>query len=98
MIDAILDLEAFRAAPLVRDPYQHLVLPGFVKPEALRRLNADYPRIGQTGSFPLESLKFGPGFQALVDALGSSEFREAFEEKFGVDLTNRPTTITARGR
>ncbi|MDE3108743.1 MAG: 2OG-Fe(II) oxygenase [Acidobacteriota bacterium] len=98
MIDAILDLEAFRAAPLVRDPYQHLVLPGFVKPEALRRLNADYPRIEQTGSFPLESLKFGPGFQALVDALESGEFREAFEQKFGVDLTNRPTTITARGR
>lgn len=98
MMDDILDLEAFRAAPLVREPYEHLVLQGFVKPEALRRLNADYPRIEQTGSFPLDSLKFGPGFQALVEALESAEFREAFEEKFSLDLSNRPSTITVRGR
>ena len=98
MVNDILDLEAFRNAPLVRDPYQHLILPRFVKPEALRRLNADYPQIEQTGSFPLDSLKFGDGFRELVEALESAEFRKAFEEKFAVDLSNRPTTITARGR
>ncbi|MGH9739646.1 MAG: 2OG-Fe(II) oxygenase [Candidatus Acidiferrales bacterium] len=98
MVNDILDLEAFRAAPLVRDPYEHLVLPRFVKPAALARLNADYPHIEQTGSFPLDSLKFGAGFQELVDALESAEFRRAFAEKFGVNLANRPTTITARGR
>ncbi len=26
------------------------------------------------------------------------QFREAFEEKFGIDLTGRPTVITVRGR
>jgi SM-20-related protein len=98
MVADILDLDAFRAAPLVRDPYEHLILPAFVKPEALHRLNADYPQIEQTGSFPLDSLKYGSGFRALVDALESPEFRKAFEDKFGVDLLNRPTTITARGR
>ncbi len=98
MINDILDLDAFRAAPLVRDPYEHLILPAFVKPDALRRLNADYPRIEQTGSFPLDSLKFGPGFQSLVDALESDDFRKAFETKFGIDLSNRPTTVTVRGR
>jgi SM-20-related protein len=34
----------------------------------------------------------------MVDSLESEEFRKAFEEKFGVDLTSRPTTITVRGR
>ncbi|HYK16867.1 MAG TPA: 2OG-Fe(II) oxygenase, partial [Bryobacteraceae bacterium] len=28
----------------------------------------------------------------------SEEFRRAFEEKFQIDLTDRPTTITVRGR
>src|SRR5438046_9674533 len=28
----------------------------------------------------------------------SDEFRQAFEEKFNVDLTNRPDMITVRGR
>lgn len=98
MVKDILDLDAFRAAPLARDSYEHIILPGFVKPDALRRLNADYPHIKQTGSFPLDSLKFGPGFRELVDALESAGFRKAFEEKFGIDLSKRPTTITVRGR
>jgi len=98
MVNDILDLDALRAAPLARDPYEHIILPGFVKPDALRRLNADYPHIERTGSFPLDSLKFGSGFRELVDALESAEFRKAFEEKFGIDLSGRPTTITARGR
>lgn len=98
MVNDILDLDAFQSAPLLRDPYEYLILPHFVKAEALRRLNADYPQIEQTGSFPLDSLKFGPGFRELVDALESPGFRKAFEEKFGIDLSNRPTTITARGR
>jgi len=94
----VLDLETFRATPLSRDPYQHLVISGFVRPDALRRINADYPVIEHSGSFPLNSLKFGPGFQGLVDALESDDFRKAFEDKFQMDLSNRPTTITVRGR
>jgi len=98
MANQIFDLEAFRAAPLEREPFEHLVLREFVKPNALSRINSDYPRIVQSGSFPLDSVKFGPGFQAMVNALESEEFRKAFEEKFGVDLTGRPSTITVRGR
>ena len=97
-VNEIFDLQALRAAPLERDPYEHLVLPRFVKTEALRRINSDYPRISQSGSFPLNSVKFGPGFKAMVDALESEDFCKAFEEKFGVELSNRPTTITVRGR
>jgi SM-20-related protein len=91
-------LGAFRATPLERDPYEHLILPGFVRPDALRQINAAYPRIEHAGSFPLESVKFGPAFQSLVEALESPEFRRACEEKFSLDLSSRPTTITVRGR
>lgn len=94
----IFDYEALRRTPLEREPYEHVILPGFVKAEALRQINADYPRIDHAGSFPLTSLQFGPNFQAMVDALESNEFRKAFEEKFQIDLGNRPTTITVRGR
>jgi len=94
----VFDYEALRKAPLVREPYEHVILPGFVKPEALAKINADYPRIDHAGSYPLASLEFGPNFQRIVDALESEEFRKAFEEKFGTDLSGRPTTITIRGR
>jgi SM-20-related protein len=92
------DWETFRATPLNRDPYEHVIVKAFVKPEALRKVNVDYPRIEDTGSFPVEGLEFGPGFQQMVDALESDEFRNAFEGKFQVDLSGRPTTITVRGR
>jgi SM-20-related protein len=95
---AVFDLDAFRAAPLQRDPYEYLILPGFVTPAAVEQINADYPRIEHSGSFPLESLKFGPAFEAMVDALESEEFRKAFEQKFRINLAGRPTTITVRGR
>ena len=94
----VFDYGALRNAPLVRDPYEHVILPGFVKPEALRRINSDYPKIDHAGSYPLASLAYGPNFRDMVDALESDEFRKAFEEKFQIDLSGRPSTITVRGR
>jgi hypothetical protein len=94
----LFDWENFRSTPLNCDPYEHVIVSGFVKPEALRKINADYPAIEDTGSFPVEGLQFRPGFQLMVDALESEEFRKAFEKKFQVDLSGRPTTITVRGR
>jgi SM-20-related protein len=94
----VFDYQALARTPLERDPYEHVILRGFVRPEALGPINRDYPRIAHPGSFPLSSLEFGASFQALVDALRSDEFRKAFEDKFQIDLSNRPTTITVRGR
>jgi hypothetical protein len=94
----LFDWDALKAAPLNREPYEHVIVGGFVKSEALARINADYPAIEDTGSFPMEALEFGPGFKSMVDALESEQCRHAFEEKFHVDLSSRPTTITVRGR
>jgi hypothetical protein len=94
----VFDWEAFRATSLSREPYEHIVVNGFVKSAALKMINADYPLIKDPGSFAVESVQFGSGFQSLLDALESDEFRKAFEEKFQIDLSGRPTTITVRGR
>jgi SM-20-related protein len=93
-----LDLAAFRAMPLEREPFQYLVVPGFIKQDALARINADYPKISERGSFPVSQLACGPAFRALLDQLESDEFRAAFEEKFGLKLAGRPTTTTVRGQ
>jgi SM-20-related protein len=93
-----LRLDAFRDTPLVREPFQHLIVSGFVAPTALDAINADYPKISTSGSFPVDQVSFGPAFQTLLDELESDEFRTAFEEKFGLDLEGRPTVTTVRGR
>ena len=49
-------------------------------------------------AFPVDQVTFGPAFQTLLDELESDEFRDAFEEKFALDLSGRPTVTTVRGR
>jgi SM-20-related protein len=93
-----LRLDAFRATPLVAAPFAHLIVSGFVGPAALAAINADYPKISTSGSFPVDQVSFGPAFQSLLDELEGDAFREAFEEKFGIDLSGRPTVTTVRGR
>jgi hypothetical protein len=83
---------------LQRQPFDYLVVPGFVKPEARTAVNADYPRIDTPGSFPVSELTYGPAFRSLLDTLTGPEVRRAFEDKFGLDLTGRPTMVTVRGR
>lgn len=93
-----IDLEAFRATPLEREPYDHLVVRDFVKPDAVSAIGAAYPEIPAAGSYPLSELAFGSAFAALVDEIRSPEVEDAFAEKFAIDLTDRPTMITVRGR
>ncbi len=93
-----LDLAAFRSTPLTGQPFPYLVVPGFIRPEARAAINADYPRIDHPGSFPVGDLTFGPAFRSLLDALTGPEMRAAFEDKFGLDLRDRPTMLTVRGR
>ena len=91
------DLDLFRATPLVREPFQFLVVPQFIREAALERINADYPAIAERGSFPVNRVAYGPAFQSLLDELESDEFRNVFEQKFQIDLSGRPTTTTVRG-
>ena len=93
-----LRLDAFKATPLVREPFEHLIVSNFVDSERLATIQADYPKITTSGSFPVDQVSFGPAFRAFLDELESDEFREAFEEKFNIDLSGRPTVTTVRGR
>jgi len=93
-----LRLDAFRATPLAIEPFPHLIVDGFIGKAALAAINADYPKLASPGSFPVDQVTFGPAFRALLEELEGEEFREAFEEKFGFDLSGRPTITTVRGR
>ena len=92
-----LDLDALNAAPLTEQPFQYLVVPGFVRPEACAEINRAYPKIAESGSFPVAQLSYGPHFRELLDEMASDEFRKAFADKFGLDLAGRPHTVTVRG-
>ncbi len=93
-----LDLDRFAQTPLERNPFDYLVLPKFIRPEALLAINADYPAIERPGSFPLSEVRPGLAFQSLVEELNAPAFRVAVERKFGIDLSDRATMTTVRGQ
>jgi hypothetical protein len=95
---SMLELKALRNTQVVTEPFEHFIVPRFVKGECLAAIERDFPQISTGGSFPLSSLHFGPAFRALTEQLLGEELREVFAEKFGMDLAGRPATLTVRGR
>jgi SM-20-related protein len=94
----MLDLDRLRAAPLTHEPFEFVVVDEFVRREALPAIIADFPEIRRTGSFPIETVACGPAFAELAAALRGGALRRVIEEKFGIDLADRPTLLTVRGR
>jgi SM-20-related protein len=94
----LLDLERLKTTPLCRDPFDFVVVEDFVPFDELAAVVADFPRVPGHGSFPVESLAYGPAFSGLVAALTGPALRHVVEEKFRLDLTDRPTMVTVRGR
>ena len=90
------DFTALDAAPVNRDPFDFLVVPGFLTAGGLAAANRDYPEIRTAGNKDLDALHYGPGFRALIDELYSPEFVRRIAGKFGINLDNAITTITVR--
>ncbi|KGE03982.1 2OG-Fe(II) oxygenase [Pseudohaliea rubra] len=90
------NLEALRAAPLSTDPFPFLVAPGFLSPEGLAAVNADYPVIDSAANHALEDLSYGPAFARLVEDLESEAFARVLGERFTMALAGLPSTITVR--
>ncbi|MDA0662499.1 MAG: 2OG-Fe(II) oxygenase [Proteobacteria bacterium] len=93
-----LDTAALAATVRESDPYDYAIVPGFVRAAALPAIHDSYPEVEKPGSFPYQSLEYGPAFAALLDELQGPEMRAAIEKVFDVDLTGRPTTVTVRGQ
>jgi hypothetical protein len=92
-----LDLEAFERTPLQRDPYDFLVVSGFVRAPNLEAVSRDYPVVPGPGSHPPSELSVHGAFKGLIDELLGPQFQSAIERKFSIDLTDRPTMYTVRG-
>ena len=70
----------------------------FIRRDELRPVIADFPQVPGHGSFPVQSLACGSAFSRLVADLTGPALRDAVGEKFGLDLGDRPTMVTVRGR
>jgi len=92
----LIDLKALDAVQLQKDPFDYIVVPDFLTPINLRKVNGDYPAIDTATNHGLRDLKYGPLFRDFLDELQTDAFRRKLGEKFDVDLSDSPTTITVR--
>ena len=90
------NLNALRAARVKTDPYDYLVVPGFLDALSLEQVNSDYPPIDSAANHTLESLTYGAAFEQLIQELQGAEFAAVLGKHFDMDLVSLPTTVTVR--
>jgi hypothetical protein len=93
----LLDLERFRSTEASNDPFPHVVVQRFLRPEAFATVYADLPEFAKGGSFPISSIRLGPKAKEVLTELEGPAFRAAVAEKFGLDLSDAATMTTLRG-
>lgn len=93
-----LDLDLLDATPLVRDPFDFVIVPDFVAPGSRAAIDRDFPALERPGIVRLEQTRPGPAFRDLVTELRSDEMTRRIAAKFAIDLEGASTSITIRGR
>jgi SM-20-related protein len=94
----MLDFARLDTAKITTEPFPFAIVPGFVAPEYRNSIEADYPHIERSGSFPLASLTCGAAFTQMIDELTGPEMRALVARKFAIDLESRPVMVTVRGQ
>ena len=69
----------------------------FLNEEDHKKIATDFPNINKGGSFPSNSVSYGDSIQSLIDCLEGDQMRSILENKFQVDLKNKPVVSTFRG-
>lgn len=94
----MLDLPLLQQTEVTDKPFPFLIVPQFITKDACTVINQDFPEIHSRGSFPLNSLQYGPQFQEFICQIQGPEFRKVVAQKFQISLDNLPTLVTVRGK
>lgn len=94
---AHLAMDKLKSAKIETSPFMYTIVPGFLPPETVSRINATYPRIEKGGSYPIESLDASMAIKEVIDELDGPQFESAIAEKFAVDIAGKPKMYSLRG-
>lgn len=94
----LIDFGAFARTPLVREPFDHLVLPGFVPHDTALAAAAAFPGPDLPGVLPAPMDPPHNAFGDLLRLIRSPRTSEAFGEKFRLHLDPSTLMVTLRAR
>jgi hypothetical protein len=98
MPDEVLDFDALSRTPLQRDPFDHVVVPGFVPPARAAAIRAAFPLSGHGGVEPARGAAPGDAVDQLLAALRQPRTSRLFSGLFGVDLHPDALMVHLRSR
>ncbi len=93
----LLNLAALKDARVNQQPYPYFVVEQSLMTDKVDAIMQDFPLINEGGSFTLEDTASGPQFDALIDELNGTLFRQQISEKLDLDLSILPMIVTLRG-
>jgi hypothetical protein len=94
----VLNAAALRQAGLQRDPFDHVIVPGFVPPAEAAAIRACFPLAGRGGVEPAHGRAPGDALDQLLTALRAPSTSALFSEVFGLDLAPGTLMIHLRSR
>ncbi len=95
---ANLDLEAFVRTPRVRDPFDFLIVPQFLKPDAQEAIRAVFPVSAYGGVEPAAARDTNDALGQMLAGFHDPLVTQLFADKFDVDLDPAALMITLRSR
>ena len=94
----MLNFELIKKAEINSEFYPFFtVQDAFLNKQDHKKIATDFPKINKGGSFPSDSVSYGQSIQSLLDSLEGDQMRNILENKFQVDLQDKPEVSTFRG-
>ena len=94
----MLNFELIKQAEINSEYYPFFTIQDvFLNREDHKKITSDFPDITKGGSFPSNSVSYGESIQSLIDCLEGDQMRSILENKFQVDLKDKPVVSTFRG-
>jgi len=94
----MLNFELIKKAEINSEFYPFFTIQDvFLNKEDHKKIATDFPNINKGGSFPSEEVSYGDSIEALIDSLEGDQMRTILENKFQVDLKDKPVVSTFRG-
>ena len=69
----------------------------FLNKQDHKKIAVDFPNLNKGGSFPSSSVSYRESIQSLLDCLEGDQMRYILENKFKIDLKDKPVVSTFRG-
>jgi len=92
-----LRIEKLESSRVEAEPFQHVVVPGFLSADSLQRVNATFPPIAKGGSYPVDRLNEAMTIKEVIGELDSPRFEAVVAEKMGIVLAGHPKMYSLRG-